>query len=190
MVHGIYIVDWDGDGRDEILTASFSGIHLYKFGAGGRWSRTEIAKGDPSPWPKSGSSDVAVGRIGQAALSWPRSSHGTGIRSPFIGSMRGQWQRRVIDDSLRDGHTILTADLNGDGSDEVIAGYRGKGVNVYLCAGSLRASAGPGRTRTTACPQRHARCGLNGDGRPDIACIGSATSNLKWYENLGPAGPK
>jgi hypothetical protein len=27
---------------------------------------------------------------------------------------------------------------------------------------------------------------LNGDGRPDIACIGSATANLKWYENLGP----
>jgi hypothetical protein len=27
---------------------------------------------------------------------------------------------------------------------------------------------------------------LNGDGRPDIACIGSATANLKWYENLAP----
>jgi hypothetical protein len=26
---------------------------------------------------------------------------------------------------------------------------------------------------------------LNGDGRPDVACIGSATQNLKWYENLG-----
>ena len=26
---------------------------------------------------------------------------------------------------------------------------------------------------------------LNGDGRPDIVCIGSATANLKWYENLG-----
>ena len=27
---------------------------------------------------------------------------------------------------------------------------------------------------------------LNGDGRTDIACIGSATANLKWYENLPP----
>ena len=25
---------------------------------------------------------------------------------------------------------------------------------------------------------------LNGDGRPDIACIGSATANLKWHENV------
>ena len=24
---------------------------------------------------------------------------------------------------------------------------------------------------------------LNDDGRPDVACIGSATTNLKWYEN-------
>ena len=63
VVHGIYIVDWDGDGHDEILTASFVGIHLYTLGADGRWSRTEITKGDPSPWPKSGSSDVAVGRL-------------------------------------------------------------------------------------------------------------------------------
>jgi len=31
---------------------------------------------------------------------------------------------------------------------------------------------------------------LNGDGRPDIACIGSATANLKWYENLGEARAK
>ncbi len=27
---------------------------------------------------------------------------------------------------------------------------------------------------------------LNGDQRPDVACIGGA--NLKWYENLGPTG--
>jgi hypothetical protein len=26
---------------------------------------------------------------------------------------------------------------------------------------------------------------LNGDGKIDIACIGSATTNLKWYENAG-----
>src|ERR1700723_1740632 len=63
FVHCIYIVDWDGNGREDILTASFVGIHLYKHGQDGRWSRTEIAKGDPAPWPKSGSSDVAVGQL-------------------------------------------------------------------------------------------------------------------------------
>ena len=26
---------------------------------------------------------------------------------------------------------------------------------------------------------------LNGDKRMDIVCIGTATANLKWYENVG-----
>jgi hypothetical protein len=30
---------------------------------------------------------------------------------------------------------------------------------------------------------------LNGDKKPDIVCIGSATANLKWYENLGASEP-
>ena len=25
---------------------------------------------------------------------------------------------------------------------------------------------------------------LNQDGHPDVVCIGSATANLKWYENI------
>ena len=185
VVHGIYIVDWDGDGRDEILTASFVGIHLYKLGANGRWTRTEITRGDPAPWPKSGSSDVAVGRLGKRRfLAAIEPWHGNQVA--IYRENAGEWQRRVIDDSLADGHTILTADLNGDGTDEVIAGYRGQGVNVYYAQNSQgdqwsRQALDRG-IAAAAC----AIADLNADGRPDIACIGSSTANLKWYENLGP----
>ena len=64
VMHGIYVHDWTGDGREDILTASFSGIHVYSFEKERYWKRSEIAKGDPSPWPKSGSSDIAVGHVG------------------------------------------------------------------------------------------------------------------------------
>ena len=39
----------------------------------------------------------------------------------------------MIDDTLNDGHTLVTGDLDGDGVDEVVAGYRGGGggVNIY-----------------------------------------------------------
>jgi hypothetical protein len=185
VVHGIYIVDWDGDGRDEILTAGFTGLHLYKLGSDGRWNRTEIAKGDPAPWPKSGSSDVAVCQLGkQRFLATIEPWHGNEVA--IYRESGGVWQRHVIDDSIADGHTILAADLNGDGTDEVVAGYRGKGVNIYYA----QDAAGGEWTKTVldnsiaaaAC----AIADLNGDGRPDIACIGAATANLKWYENLGP----
>lgn len=185
VVHGIYPVDWDGDGRDAILSASFVGIHLYKLGKDGGWSRTEITKGDPAPWPKSGSSDVAVGRLGnQRFLAAIEPWHGNQVA--IYRESAGQWQRHVIDDTLADGHTIWTADLNGDGRDEVIAGYRGKGVNVYYAQDAQGAQWSKVMLDSSIAAAACAIADLNGDGRPDIACIGSATANLKWYENLGP----
>ena len=191
--HGIYITDWDGDGREAILTASFIGIHLFRMGKDGAWTRTELAKGDPAPWPKGGSSDVAAGwlvnksaktRFLAAIEPW----HGNEV-SVYIQDKKHIWQRQVIDDSLDQGHTILTADLNGDGTDEIIAGYRGKGrsVNIYYANGPKgdRWTNHPldsGGMAASSC----AVADLNADGRPDIICIGSATANLKWYENKGP----
>jgi len=187
LVHGIYIIDWDGDGRDEILTAGFEGIHLFKLGKDGKWTRTEIAKGDPAPWPKSGSSDVAVGKLGKERfLAAIEPWHGNQV-AVYRGSGTA-WQRVVIDSSLVDGHTIQTADLNGDGNDEVIAGYRGQGHSVYIYSAEDAAGTrwskqvlDQGGMGAAAC----AVADLNGDGRPDIACIGTAGANLKWYENLG-----
>ncbi len=184
VVHGIYIVDWDGDGRDDILTAAFTGIALYRAGPDGRWTRTELSKGDPSPWPKSGASDVAAGRLGkQKFLASIEPWHGSEVA---IYRHAGAWIRQVIDDSLVSGHTILTADLNGDARDEVIAGFRGKGQSVYMYSAADRAGKrwtrqvlDQGGMAASAC----AVADLNGDGWPDIACIGGA--NLKWYENMG-----
>ncbi len=185
VVHGIYIIDWDGDGRDEILTASFNGIHLFKLGKDGRWSRTEIAKGDPAAWPKSGSSDVAVGQLGKTRfLAAIEPWHGNQVS---IYRQKGtEWSRQVIDASLVDGHTILAADLNGDGFDDVIAGFRGQGRSVYLYhaddpAGEKwsRRALDDGGMAAAAC----AVADFNNDGRPDIACIDS--TRLKWYENIG-----
>ena len=185
VMHGITVIDWDGDGRDEILTASFSGIHLYKLLRDGKWSRTEIAKGDPSPCPRCGASDVAVGSTGtRRFLCSIEPWHGNQMVT-YIEE-RGRWIRQVIDDSFVDGHTIHAVDLNGDGRDEIIAGYRGAGgaVYVYCMEDSSgrhwrRRTLDRGSVAAAAC----VAVDLNGDGRIDIACIGSASANLKWYES-------
>jgi hypothetical protein len=65
VLHGIFITDWDKDGREEILTASFLGIDLFTFGRQRQWRRTRIANGSPDPWPRGGSSEITVARSGR-----------------------------------------------------------------------------------------------------------------------------
>ena len=182
--HGITVVDWDGKGRDSILTASFSGIDLYRY-AKDHWTRTEISKGNPDPWPKSGTSDLAVGHTGkQRFLATIEPWHGNQV--VVYTEHRGQWQREVIDDSLLDAHTILTADLDNNGRDEIVAGMRGKPYQVLIYSKSdkigrwTRQILDTGAMAAAACTA----VDLNGDHRIDLACIGSATTNLKVYFNL------
>ncbi len=182
VLHGIHIIDWDGDRRDEILTASFEGISLFKFD--GKWRRSRLAGGSPEPWPKCGSSDVAVGKLGRrrflcAVEPW----HGNQVAVYF--ERGGRWQRQVIEDSMVDGHALATADLDGGGRDSIIAGYRGKGRSVFIYTAEdkegkrwARRALDEGEMGAASC----AVADLNGDGQPDIACIDSP--NLKWYENV------
>ena len=48
VLHGIQVVDLDGDGRDEILTASYEGIYRFDFkgeGDAARWHKVQLSKG-------------------------------------------------------------------------------------------------------------------------------------------------
>jgi hypothetical protein len=181
VLHGIYITDWDGDGRDDILTASFEGIHLLR-NTGAGWKISQLSRGDESPWPKCGSSDVTVvqtrqGRQLAAIEPW----HGNQVS--IYREEKGKWQRTVIDSSLEDGHTIVAADFAGDGEQEVVAGFR-KGHNLVLYR-----SDGKGSWSRSVVDDHIAAAGcsaadLNGDGRIDLVCIGSSTANLVWYENV------
>jgi hypothetical protein len=185
VMHGICVVDWEGDHRDEILVASFGGLHRYKLEPDGHWTRKEIARGDPSPWPKCGASDVAVGQCGgRRFLCSIEPWHGNQV--VVYHEDKGRWVRQVIEDSFQDGHALATVDLNRDGRDEIIAGYRGKGGGLVFYTAEdeqgqrwKRSELDIGGIAAASC----AVVDLNGDGKLDVVCIGSATANLKWYEN-------
>lgn len=190
VLHAILVTDWDRDGKEDLLTASFMGVDLFNYGKNKRWARTRILTGNPEPWPRSGSSEIAVGKVGRERFMctiepW----HGNQV---VVYHEQGKvWKREVIDTSLNDGHVLLTADLNRDGRDEIIAGYRGQGRSVYIYSAQDSAGARWSRQALDDGGMGAAGCAiadLNGDGRPDVACIGTATTNLKWYENLGAAG--
>jgi len=118
---------------------------------------------------------------GQDILAAIEPWHGNQV---VVYTQRGaQWEREVIDTALVDGHTIQAADLNGDGVDEIVAGFRGQPRSVYLYSYDAAAKAwtrsdlDKGGMGAAACTV----VDLNKDGRPDIACIDS--TRLKWYEN-------
>jgi hypothetical protein len=159
VVHGIYV-----DGRS-ILTASFLGIHRHTL-QGGMWRREEVTKGDPAPWPRSGSSDVAAGDGFLAAIE-PWHGHQVVV---YEGR-----RRTVIDTTLDQGHTIQ---VMPDGT--IIAGHRGPkgGVNLYRREGATwRKQVLDETMKANSCEWGD----LNGDGRTDIACIGAVNASVKVY---------
>jgi len=183
--HGILVTRWNrGDKRDSILTSSFSGIDLYQFGTSG-WTRTEITKGDTSACPKCGSSDVAVGYLnGAKFLAAIEPWHGNQV---VIYTPKGKaWDRNVIDTSLLDGHTSITADFDGDGRDEIVVGFRQGAKSVFLYRSNPQGVWEKQVLDKGGMPGAACAAGdLNGDGAIDIVCIGA--TSLKWYENLSRA---
>jgi hypothetical protein len=98
---------------------------------------------------------------------------------------KGQ-ERRVLDASLKEGHTIEIVRFDGGRREQILVGDRGAGGGVFLYE---RLKSEWKKTRLDGEGMRASSCAvadLNGDGRPDFACIGGATANLRWYENKGP----
>jgi len=172
-----------------LLSAGFAGIHRYEHSNAG-WAHALVTGGSSAPVPKSGSSDVAVGRLrGAHFLAAIEPWHGNQVVVYRPSAGGGPLTRQVIDTSVVDGHTLVTADLDGDGVDEVIVGQRGGSRSVWIYTANRDGTAW---TRTALDDGGMAAAGcvatdLNGDARVDVACIGTATANLKWYENLGAA---
>jgi hypothetical protein len=195
VLHGLAIVDWDRDGRDDVVTASFEGVHLHQAQGQGdiSWKKTQLGQGEQTDPARRGSSEIAVGRLGRGQgrfLATIEPWHGDKVVVYTPGVTADMpWQRAVIDATFQEGHALLCADLDADRDDEIIAGYRGKGASLYVY--DCRDSAGRKWERIALDEGDMAASGLdvadiNGDGRLDVISVGTATANIKWYENLGP----
>jgi Aldos-2-ulose dehydratase, beta-propeller domain/FG-GAP-like repeat len=198
VVHGIRVFDWDGDGRDDLLTASNQGIHLFQ--SSGKkpdltWTKRQLAAGHAGQPPNCGSSEIGVGRVksGKRFLASIEPWHGNEVvvYTPTSGDEKStsDWKRDVIDDSLRAGHALCCADLDGDGNDEIIAGYRGEGTSLY--GYRLAGDGSKGWTRFVIdaggiAAQGCVAADVNGDGRIDLVATGGKTHNVRLYLNETP----
>jgi len=191
MTHGLKVLDFDGDGRDEILTASFEGIFLFHASGRGediKWTRTHLCAGEQSTRPSRGSSEVFPGKLknGRRFIAAIEPWHGDQVvvyLEPEAAG--GLWQRNSIDSSFNEGHALAVLDVDGDGSDEIVAGFRGRrrGVAAYRALDA----AGTVWERDVldeggiAC-QGFFAADPRGSGHPAIVAIGGATHNVKLYE--------
>jgi hypothetical protein len=116
--------------------------------------------------------------------------HGTTLaiyREPGRNT-RGPWTRQVIDETLTGGHAIGWADVDGDGSDELIAGWREKEVGVALYR-ITSATEPPARVMIDAggmAAEDLTVADLDADRRPDIIASGRRTANVRIYWNRTP----
>jgi hypothetical protein len=183
LLHGVYVgrLDRKGD-RDEILTASAEGIHRYRLDGpamSGHWQKTRIAVGAP------GAGEVAPGTLGpgKAFIAGIEPYHGNQVAFYTPASKEGPWQRQVLDTRLSEGHALAVADFDGDGFDEIVAGWRGGGGGLVLFHWDVaarhfaRSEIGIGVSAECA-----VAADLNGDGKLDLIVSGGGNNKLFWFE--------
>ncbi len=186
-----------GKGMD-VLTASYDGVHRISR-QGEKWARQQIGTGNQStPAGKRGASEIKMGKLtgGREVIATIEPWHGDQVVVYTPPAKEGGlWQRHVIDESLRWGHAVWCADLDGDGSDELIIGVRDdrgkkpgerRGVRIY------KALDGEGKRwqrqlldEGGVAVEDLACADLHGEGKIDIVAVGRATKNVRMYRNLG-----
>jgi len=192
VIHGFQIIDWNNDGYDDVLTASFQGITLFQTQNNSNnlsWKKIHLVSGNQKTSPSRGSSEIGMGIInGKRFMATIEPWHGNQV---VVYVMRnGQWNRHVLYNNFVSGHGLTLADLDDDGSDEIIAGYRGKGTSLFAWQCKIddpnqweKIDIDVG-DMATSCVRT---ADINQDGNTDIVSIGSSTNNIKWYENISPS---
>lgn len=193
-VHGLTLVRWDGDERDDVLTAGLDGVFLHQIvrdqSDAPEWRSHRLTPGragDKNGRP--GAGDIRVGKLksGERFLATIESVHG-GEVATYRADRAGVWRRFQIDEGFALAHAIAVADFDGDGGDEIIIGdSRGEG-GVFLYEFGPKGGRHGWRRRQIDQAMAAGACepaDFDGDGRLDLACAGMETRNLKIYFGAG-----
>jgi hypothetical protein len=185
----------------QVLTASYEGVNLLTPTSDGKATLTHLGAGNQdNPKASRGSSEIKVGHLknGTTFLATIEPFHGNQVviyTPPPLPREKADpgtlWTRTVLDEDLKAGHAVWCADLDGDGNDEVIVGWREgahTGIRLYKSTGASN-DAKPWVSSDLdsggVAVEDLAAADLDGDGRIDLVAVGRATHNVRIYWNDG-----
>jgi hypothetical protein len=183
--HGLNIQDWNGGDHQSVMTSGYEGTAIHEF-KNGKWVRTLLTPGKDAPWPGGGSSDVMFGYVGGKQFYV--------TIEPFHGNMvvvhmpdgTGGFTRQVIDDQLANGHALTLVDVDGDGSDEIVAGGNGSSQSIFFYKADDATGQKWGRFQMDddMAPAACHTVDLKGTGKlTDVVCLDMRDPGwLNWYE--------
>ena len=195
-MHNHWHLDFDKDGVVDTITASREGVHLIRR-IKGEWTKLKLGdgiKGDDANSSGAGEVKVGRGKDGKMYLTTiePMHGHSLAVYTRSNSAKAGVWNRSVIDSGFVRGHALWTADLDGDGADEIVFGHSDTpnkhGVNVYWPTGKSGNAWSKQIVDEGGIATEDLIVGdLTGDGRPDIVAGGRSTHNVKLYVNTKPS---
>jgi hypothetical protein len=192
MKHSIWPIDWDGDGRQELLTAAREGIILFRKTESGIWEKQQIGEGYQKE-EKRGSSEAVVGKLpgGKRYIASVEPHHGHEAVIYTAPEKPGQlWKRKLLIENAG-GHTVWPSDLTGTGVDSLLLGFVGHynkkpGGPIWYIFHPLD-QEGERWDKivldNTGMPGEDGACiDLNGDKRIDVIAAGGNQVKIYWNE--------
>ncbi len=190
MTHNFDPGQWDEDSASEFLIGGKEGVFVSNWVDGGMALRMI---GDDQG---GGAGEVRKGSLGAGrsfvAAVEPMHGKSVVIYQPKNGAAAEPWSRRVIDDTLNDGHAVACGDLAGIGRDQVVVGWRAMRGNTPVGIKLFTPNESGDQWEVSVIDHNTMACedlklaDLNQDGRLDIIAAGRKTKNVNVYWNEGP----
>jgi hypothetical protein len=192
VMHSIEVRPEAAGGRSTIVTADGLGSVRVRLDSSRRLNVTGLIAGPTADHQKRGASEIHQGRLrdgqrflatigpwhGQYVIVYPEERDGPAREDAVFADAA----RRVIDDTLADGHALWVADVDRDGDDEIFAGHRGKDHRVSMYDYDPVKKAWNRSVIDRAVAAQDLRGGdLDGDGIPEVVTVGGSTHNVVLY---------